>query len=155
MNFSKLHQKYSQYSPNIRIFARIVKIMYSQLRIACLVREKSTATAEYFDPNATNSTISIDVFRWYTWINMLSNVCSFDEDVDPMNSACALRNVQRAIDTSLIKFLLSFYTFSTWIALEPNRKRIFPFPPSFECVTFDVILLIWLNYGVVCWITSG
>ena len=36
MTFSKVHQKYSHYSPNIRIFARIVKIMYSHLRIAGL-----------------------------------------------------------------------------------------------------------------------
>ena len=39
MAFSKLHQKYSHYSPNIRIFARIVKIRYSQLRIAGLFQD--------------------------------------------------------------------------------------------------------------------
>ena len=34
-----MHQKYSHYSPNIRIFARILKIRYSQLRIADLKEE--------------------------------------------------------------------------------------------------------------------
>ena len=37
MTFSKLHQKYSHYSPSISIFARIVEIRYSQLRISGLL----------------------------------------------------------------------------------------------------------------------